>query len=79
MMRPAAPLDRAGDWGEIQMNILKTFTLTWWQTGLFKVGMLALGLVIGAHWHGIVATYIPALGIVAVISLAYVSYVWLKQ
>ena len=61
------------------MNILKTFTLNWWQTGLFKVGTLALGLVIGAHWHGFVSTYIPVLAIIAVISLAYVGYVWLKQ
>jgi hypothetical protein len=34
-----------------RMNILKTFTLKWWQTGLFKFGMLALGIAIGAYWR----------------------------
>ena len=31
------------------MNLFKTFTLTWWQAGIFKVGLLALGIAVGAR------------------------------
>jgi len=61
------------------MNLFKTFTLKWWQTGLFKWGMLALGIAIGAYWHDFFDGYLPILIIVAVVSLAYVTYVWCKQ
>jgi hypothetical protein len=61
------------------MNIFKTFTLKWWQTGLFKLGMLALGIAIGANWHFFFGSYLFILTIMAVVSLAFVSYVWWKQ
>jgi hypothetical protein len=40
------------------MNISKTFTLKWWQGGLFKWGMLALGIAIGAYWHEYFISYL---------------------
>jgi hypothetical protein len=61
------------------MNLLKTFTLQWWQAGVFKWGMLALGIAIGARWHGFFGSYLLVLVIVAAVSLAYVTYVWGKQ
>ncbi len=61
------------------MNILKTFTLKWWQGGLFKWGMLALGIAIGAYWHEYFIGYLRELIVFAVVSLAYVTYVWAKQ
>ena len=61
------------------MNLFKTFTLAWWQAGIFKVGMLTLGIVIGAYWQEIFGGYLPLLIIIAVVSLAYVSYVWWRQ
>ena len=61
------------------MNIFKTLTLKWWQGALFKWGMLALGIAIGAYWHDFFGNYLPVLIIVAVISLAHVTYVWWKQ
>jgi hypothetical protein len=61
------------------MNIFKTFTLKWWQTSLFKLGMLALGIAIGAHWRALFAGCLVILTIVAVVSLAYITYVWWKQ
>jgi len=62
-----------------RMNMFKTFTLKWWQTGLFKLGMLALGIAIGAYWRDFFGGYLFVLLVVAVVSLAYVSYVWWKQ
>jgi hypothetical protein len=61
------------------MNLFKTFRLKWWEAGLFKWGMLALGIAIGAYWHGFFGGYFPLLGIVAVACLAYVTYAWWKQ
>jgi len=61
------------------MNLFKTFTLAWWQAGIFKVGMLTLGIVIGAYWQEIFGGYLSLLFIIAVVSLAYVSYVWWRQ
>ena len=64
---------------ETHVNLFKTFTLKWWQTGLFKWGVLAVGIVIGTYWHNCFSGYLPVLIIVAVVSLAYVTYVWAKQ
>ncbi len=61
------------------MNLFKTFTLRWWQTGLFKWGLLALGIAIGTYWHDIFGGVLPLLLVVAAACLAYVSYVWWKQ
>jgi hypothetical protein len=62
-----------------RMNIFKTFTLKWWQTGLLKLGMLALGIAIGAYWHDVIGGYLLILIAVAAVSLAYVTYLWWKQ
>ena len=61
------------------MNLFKTFTLKWWQAGLFKWGMLALGIAIGTYWHDFFAGYLLVLIVVAAVSLAYVTYAWWKQ
>ncbi|HYL32948.1 MAG TPA: hypothetical protein VEU53_07370 [Stellaceae bacterium] len=61
------------------MNVLKTFTLSWWQGALFKWGMLAVGIAVGAYWHDVFGGYLLVLMIFAVISLAYLTYVWAKQ
>ena len=64
---------------DARMNIFKTFTLKWWQTGLFKWGMLALGIAIGTYWHDLFGRYLLILISMAMVSLAYVTYVWAKQ
>lgn len=61
------------------MNLFRTLTLKWWQAGAFKVGMLALGIAIGAYWHDVFGGYVLILLIVAAVSLAYVTYVWWRQ
>jgi hypothetical protein len=62
-----------------RMNLFKTFTLKWWQASVFKVGMLALGIAIGAYWHEVFGGSLFIFLIVAAVSLAYVSYIWWKQ
>jgi hypothetical protein len=62
-----------------RMHLFKTLTLQWWQTGLFKWGMLALGIAMGAFWHEFFGGYLLILIVMAVVSLTYVTYVWWKQ
>ncbi len=61
------------------MNLFKSFTMTWWQVGFFKLGMLALGIIIGVYFHQVLANYYAALIVIAVLSLGYVTYVWFRQ
>jgi hypothetical protein len=61
------------------MNPFKTFTMKWWQGSLFKVGMLAAGVAVGAYWPEFFSVYLLPLVAIAVVSLAYVSYIWWKQ
>ena len=61
------------------MNLFKDFTMKWGQAGIFKVGMLALGIAVGAYWHGLFAGFLPTLIAVAVVCLAYITVVWWKQ
>ena len=56
------------------MNILKALSLKWWQTGILKIGLLALGIAVGAYLHDIFGGYLVALAIVAALSLAYTTY-----
>ena len=69
---------RSGTTGS-PMNLFKNFTMKWWQAGIFKLGMLALGIAVGAYWHTCFAGLIPALIAVATICLAYLTVVWWKQ
>jgi hypothetical protein len=61
------------------VNLFKTFTLKWWQTGLFKWGLLSLGIAVGAYWPEFFDGYLVVLVIMAAASLAYIAYVWWKQ
>jgi hypothetical protein len=61
------------------MNLFKTFTLKWWQGALFKWGVFALGIAVGAYWHIFFSGYLFILLVFAVISLAYITCVWWRQ
>jgi len=63
----------------MNLNPFKTFTLTWWQAGFFKAGLLALGIAAGAYWSDFFGGYYAVLIIVAVIGLAYATYAWARQ
>ena len=60
------------------MNPFKSYTLTWWQVGLLKVSMLALGLVVGATYPEAFATWIVFLWILFAIPAAYLTFVEFK-
>ena len=60
------------------MNLLRSMTLTWWQIGLFKAGMLALGLLVGACWPVLVHGLTIPLAAIAIVCLAYIGWLWLR-
>jgi hypothetical protein len=63
----------------IDMNLFKTFSLTWWQPAFFKAGLLTTGIVIGTYWSAVFAGYVVGPIVVAAICLTYVTFVWAKQ
>jgi len=61
------------------MNPFKSFCLTWWQAGLFKVAVLSVGLAVGANWPHTVAPLTRTLVGLAIVAGGYVTVVWLGQ
>ena len=61
------------------MSLFKSYTLTWWQIGIFKLALLSIGSVIGAYWHDFFGANLTALVVIAVIASGYTWYAALKQ
>lgn len=61
------------------MNLFKTVTLKWWQAAFLKVGLLATGIAVGIYWYGLFSDCLLVFVIIAVICLAYYTFVWSKQ
>jgi hypothetical protein len=61
------------------MNPFKSFRLTWWQAGLLKLSMVALGLTVGSMWPEVFVAWRSLLLVLFVIPALFVSYVWLRQ
>jgi len=62
-----------------KLTLFKSFTFAWWQLSLFKLSMVAFGLVVGSTWPGIFVDWRGLLVVVFVVPAFYVSYVWMKQ
>lgn len=61
------------------MNLFKNYTFTWGQIGVFKLALLAIGIIIGSVWHEFFSANMTIVVIVAIITTAYTIYVSLKQ
>jgi len=61
------------------MKIFKTFTLKWWQTSLFKISMISLGIILGAYWPDFFIKYIVLVTIIFVVPAIYLTTLWWKQ
>lgn len=57
----------------------KSFTLRWWEVGLFKVGMLSIGLAVGACGPAVFAGYTVWVAIFAAVALVYITTAWFRQ
>ena len=61
------------------MNLFKSYSLTWWQMGILKLALLAMGAAIGAYWHEFFGANLVLLVVIAAIAGAYIMYATLKQ
>jgi len=61
------------------MKIFKSYTYTWWQIGIFKVALLAIGAAVGTFWQEFFAANFIVLILIAVVASAYICYVSLEQ
>ena len=61
------------------MIIGKRFTLEWWQTGIFKLALLFIGVAIGAEGHDLFAPHVIPLAVIGLLLGAYIWYVWARQ
>lgn len=61
------------------MNIFKTYTFTWWQAGIFKVSVGALGIAVGAYWSDFFVLHLGLLVAIALIAGTYIGYISLRQ
>jgi len=61
------------------MSIFKSFTMKWWQSGLFKISVVSLGIVIGSAWPHIFKARRRFLLLTYILPGLYLSRVWWKQ
>jgi hypothetical protein len=61
------------------LRFFKSYTFTWWQIGIFKVALLAIGAAAGAYWHQFFGANLAGLVVVAVLASLYIMYVSMKQ
>ncbi len=54
-------------------------TLKWWQVGIFKTTMLALGILVGAYWSEFFEGWTVALLTVIIVGSLYLVYIWSKD
>ena len=61
------------------MTIFRNYTFTWWQMGLFKLCLLAIGVALGAYWSDVFTPYLTAIIVVAVLLTIYLITISLKH
>jgi len=60
-------------------KLFKSFTFAWWQLSLFKLSMVAFGLIVGSTWPEVFARWRDLLLVLFFVPAFYVSYLWFKQ
>lgn len=60
-------------------GMLKPFTMQWWQTGIFKITLLSIGVVIGSIWPDVFGPQIVLLIILAIVGTLYLLFTWSKR
>jgi hypothetical protein len=58
------------------MGSFRTYTVTWWQVGLVKVSLIALGILIGSAWHEFFGRWIAIVWTVFLLTAASRVYAW---
>ncbi|MFZ1987571.1 MAG: hypothetical protein WAV21_00855 [Minisyncoccia bacterium] len=61
------------------MNPFKSLTLSFWQLGLFKLCMVALGIILGVYFKEFLMPLIVPITIAFIVPALYLFLVWWKQ
>ena len=61
------------------MNPFHSYTFTWWQVGLFKISLIALGIALGATWSESFADWLPFLWALFLVPGLYIWWVGFRQ
>jgi hypothetical protein len=59
--------------------MFKIRTFKWWQIGLLKLALLAIGVAIGAYWPEVFSPYIIGLLVVGIALGIYLAFATSKQ
>ena len=65
--------------GAEAMNPFHSYTFTWWQVGLFKISLIALGLAVGATWSEIFVNWLAFLWVLFLVPGLYLWLVAFRQ
>ena len=55
------------------------YTLTWWQVGIFKLALLAIGIIIGSYWHEFFSANLAIVAIIAIVTTMYIVYAMARK
>ena len=61
------------------MKIFKSYTYKWWQMGIFKLALLAIGVIFGSFFPEFFQTYLTLFISIAVVASIYVIYISLRK
>jgi len=61
------------------MRILKSVTLKWWESGLFKICAISFGIVVGAAWPELFNPWRAVLLMLVVFPGLYLTWIWWRQ
>jgi hypothetical protein len=61
------------------MKIFKSYTYEWWQIGIFKLGMISIGVILGSYFCDLFSKNLIFLSILAIISNIYIIYISIKK
>jgi hypothetical protein len=62
-----------------RVTLFKSFTFAWWQLSVFKLSMVAFGLIVGSTWPEVFARWRDVLLVLFIVPAFYVSYLWFRQ
>ncbi len=54
------------------MKLFGSYTYTWWQMGVFKLALLAIGMIGGAYFAGFVTSWLWVFVVIAALSSGYI-------
>jgi hypothetical protein len=61
------------------MDLFKSFTLKWWQGGLFKLSMISLGIILGVYFQTFFLKWIVIVTIIFIVPAIYLFRLWWRQ